>query len=236
MPLPQYTSVLKEATLLSELTAETYPTDLAAEANHRVANSLSALAGLVQREMSGLASAPHEVMPVADVRNLLAGLRARIGAVAKVHRTLAATKGETRVELSSYLQPIAAELISSLAAPGTLTLHFACQLGCRLESHRALYLGLIVVELVTNSVKYAHPAGAPGIVAISCRLDPGSVELRVRDDGVGLPEKFAQREGQHGLGLIMSMAAQIGATASWHSSDLGLEWVLSVPTPECVSP
>lgn len=215
--------------MLNDPSPTSHAPDLSAEANHRVANSLSALAALIRRQHASLPDDPYELMPVAEVRELLGGLRARVASVARLHRMLA-NVGGAQVDLGAYLQPITSELVSSLTPPGTCTLHFACELGCRLEADRALYLGLIVVELVTNAIKYAHPAGAPGTIAVQCRRDPGGIEVSVRDDGVGLPKHLDAHPGGRGLDLVLSMAAQIEATATVNSSDLGLEWVLRLPS------
>ena len=104
--------------------------------------------------------------------------------------------------MGSYLHQIASELIATLSQPGTVVLHFVCELGCRVAPERALYLGLIVIELVTNSLKYAHPTGVNGAIAIRCWRTVDSVVIEVSDDGVGFPEGFDPASSRSGLRIV----------------------------------
>src|SRR5690349_7830993 len=119
--------------------------DLVAEANHRIANSLSALAGLVQQQISAL-HPDRNAIAAAEVKMMLAEVRARVDAVARLHRALSDIPAGAPIDLGKYLQQIASELIATLTPPNTVTLHFVCELGCKVAPDRALYLGLIVVE------------------------------------------------------------------------------------------
>ena len=58
---------------------------------------------------------------------------------------------------------------------------------------------LIICEIMTNAMKYAHPAGVPKVhMKVVCRfpLPDGSLFVSVSDDGVGLPEGFEHRQGR----------------------------------------
>jgi two-component sensor histidine kinase len=55
-----------------------------------------------------------------------------------------------------------------------------------------LPLALITAELVSNSLKYAHPAGLPTKISLSCRPDDkGDLTIVYEDDGVGFPESLS---------------------------------------------
>ena len=92
-------------------------------------------------------------------------------------------------------------------------------------------MGLIVTELVTNAVKYAHPAGAPGRVEVRCRRAcDDSVEVSVADDGVGFPEDFDPvSDGGLGLRVVRSLARQLGADLAFESGPLGLTVRVTAP-------
>lgn len=202
--------------------------DLVAEANHRIANSLTALAGLVQQQIHALHPDRHEIAAT-DVKLMLGEVRARVDAVARLHRALSDIPAGAPIDLGKYLQQIASELIATLTPPNTVTFHFACELGCKVTPERALYLGLIVVELVTNSLKYAHPAGVNGTIRIQCWKTEVSIVLEVADDGVGYPDGFDPAKSTSGLRIVRSLVQQIGGTADFESDDLGVTCTIQAP-------
>jgi two-component sensor histidine kinase len=202
--------------------------DRVAEANHRIANSLSAIAALVQHRLVGLRS--DHAIAASEVRQILAEVRARVDAVARLHRILSDAGDDVPVDIGGYLQQIASELVSSLSSKDSVTLHFVCELGCRVAPDRALYLGLIVVELVTNALKYAHPAGVHGEIAIRCYRGVDAIVVDVSDDGVGFPEGFdPDGDSSSGLRLIRSLAEQIGGRVSFESNSLGCQSMIYAP-------
>ncbi len=201
---------------------------LVAEANHRIANSLSAIGGVIHHQTSRLKT--DRTMTTGEVRQLLDDVKARIDTVARLHRTLSTVDPGAHLDLGAYLPQIASQLVTSLSRPNSVVLHCVCQLGCRAAPERARYLGLILVELITNSIKYAHPAGVAGKIELSCQQDPDGIVVEVADDGVGFPEGFdPHHEGSSGVGLAHLLAKQIGAELSFHSDGLGLRCIIRAP-------
>jgi two-component sensor histidine kinase len=91
-------------------------------------------------------------------------------------------------------------------------------------------VGLAVSELVMNAVKFAHPAGVAGELLIACNRRDDLIVIEVTDDGVGLPEGFDPAvDGQFGLQLLRSLAAQLKARLEFHNTELGLRVRLSLP-------
>jgi two-component sensor histidine kinase len=202
--------------------------DLVAEANHRIANSLGLISGLVKRQVFELDARRH--YSHSQVRRILDDVRSRVDTVARFHRMLSGPAGEGPVEVGGYVHQLASNLVSSLSSPEAVTLHFMCELGCRLERARALHLGLIVCELVTNSIKYAHPTGVHGQIQIRCRREPQGIAVEVSDDGIGLPEAFdIELDGGTGLKLMRSLAQQISATLAFEDGGLGFRCAIHVP-------
>jgi len=215
--------LLQDPTLSGTLPAR----DLVAEANHRIANSLAAISSLVQHQASAIDA--DGTLTATEVRRVLGEVRARVDAVARLHRALS-DSGDEPVDVGGYVQQIASELVSSLSSPDRPSLHFLGEIGCRIAPERALYLGLIVIELVTNSLKYAHPTGVPGEIAIHCRREGHMVRVDVSDDGVGLPEAFDLGGSRtSGLRLVRSLAEQIGGTVAFTSEGLGLHGIIRAP-------
>jgi two-component sensor histidine kinase len=76
----------------------------------------------------------------------------------------------------------------------------------------AVHCGLILNELITNTLKYAFPNGREGEVSVSLEHDSatGAVCLRVSDNGVGLPADFDLRQSNSlGLRLVQMLAGQM---------------------------
>lgn len=208
--------------------------DLLAEANHRIANSLSLVAALARQQLGGLKD-DNATLAASEVRGLLLQLAGRIDAVSRLHRMLSQGESEKPIDIGGYLQQVASEAVASMAKPDRVVLHFATELGCRVPPERALHIGLIVVELVVNSIKHAHPAGIQGHIEIRCRRDPGAIVVDVTDDGVGLPEVFDEKAGAHaGLRLVNALARQIGASVRFESGGLGLRCEITAPVAAAV--
>ena len=184
------------------------------EAEHRIANSLQMIGAIVrQRARSGTVSNPQTfLVEIAD----------RIETVGRLHRFLADSTTGT-VQLAAYLQEICDRLTGALA-PRATSLSFDCPLDCSLPAKTALPLGLITAELISNSLKYAHPAGLPTKITLSCRPDKkGGLTIAYEDDGVGFPDGFDVDEAGHmGMNFIRLLSKGLGGEPEWHSDSLGI--------------
>jgi two-component sensor histidine kinase len=204
---------------------------VAAEANRRIAKNLSLIAGLARLRASSIPKNPR-MMQGDEVRLILEKFGGRLDKVARLHRLLSSGQQDAPVHIPDYLRDIAEAVISSLAVAEETELQFASDPGCFLPPKDALSLGLIVGELVTNAVKYAHPTGIAGTIMVSCRrASAKNITIEISDDGVGLPEGVdPMKNDNFGFRLLRSLADQLGATIAFHSDCLGLRFVLHMPT------
>jgi two-component sensor histidine kinase len=205
--------------------------DGVAEANHRIANHLSMIISLLRLHAKRL-KAQTEPVSGAELSLLLGGIGEKVETIARLHRELAHVQGDDCVDLGEYLRNITLGVVSSLA-PDWTDLRFALDGDCTVAGTQALPIGLIVCEVVTNAVKYAHPSGVPGRLAVACGRSAGHLEIDVVDDGVGLPDGFDPATGgQIGLNSIRALAGQLGATMTFASDALGVAFQLRVPFAE----
>jgi two-component sensor histidine kinase len=97
-----------------------------------------------------------------------------------------------------------------------------------LPTDRAIPIGLIVNELVTNAVKYGFPGEATGTVTVTLKRLPGELRLTVADDGQGLDP----RRPDSGLGgrLVDRLAQQLGGQVERKSDSRGTAVQLIFPS------
>src|SRR5262245_18876984 len=135
-------------------------TDLVAEANHRVANSLALLGGLVRMQARAIGKNSH-AHSNAEIRLLSDGIAARIATTGQLHRMLATMPTEGTIPLNAHLTEVCANLITAFSSeqqPVSIEHHGQA---CQVLTRQVQPLTLIVCEILTNALKYAHPAGAP---------------------------------------------------------------------------
>jgi two-component sensor histidine kinase len=221
-------SLLGSELMAPRLTLAFSRPELAAGSDRRIADNLAMVAGLDRASSLGRRFSPIDGD---EVRTSLAGLGGRADAVTRLHRMLAERPAEAAVNLGEYLEDISAAIVVALTGDRHIRLQLACDPCCFASPERALSIGFIVVELITNAVKYAHPTGVAGEIKVACRQgSDGTLTLQVSDDGVGLPEGMdPTRVDSLGLWLVRSLAAQLGARVRFEHDALGLSCVLQIP-------
>jgi len=207
--------------------------DPAAETDHRIANSLALIVSLVKTHARAVSRLDADQSPQ-QVSLLLEEVAGRIETVGRLHRLLSRSGAEAGTDLSAYLQEVCDGLLSALSSAERFNIVHVPTGGCIIPARQAVPLGLIVCELVTNSVKYSHPANTRGDVGVACGREPdGTLFVEVADDGVGLPEGFdPAKDGGYGLRLVRGLAQQLNASCAFHNHGLGLRFRLVVPASE----
>ncbi len=188
------------------------------EVNHRVANSLQLVSAMVALQSGALADAA--------AKDALADTQRRISAIAQVHRRLYTSDDVESVDMREYLAALVDELRatwSTDAAPRTLRLEAD---PIRLPTDRAVSLGVIVTELVSNACKYAYP-GASGEVRVALARDgDAAFRLAVEDDGVGMPADAKPRGTGLGTKLIRAMAQSLQSVVEYEQAGTGVRATL----------
>ena len=204
--------------------------DAIAEANHRIANNLTLVASMVRMYARSLGDGA-EPLSNHEARALLEEIGTRIEQVAHLHGLMAAHEHGEPVDLAGYLREICETVVASLTFLGKADLEYASQGPCLIAPERALPVGLIMGELVTNAVKYAHPTSVTGKILVGCQTLDGVIIVRVADDGIGLPEGFnPMRDGGLGLRLVRSLVHQVAGKLVFDDTGVGLSVAVHVPT------
>jgi two-component sensor histidine kinase len=205
-------------------------TDLLAEANHRIANHLALLSGMVQMQASALAKGP-DLYTRAQVKGMLQETAGKIVGIGNMHRRFAHSAGDEEFDLSTHLIECTHQLVSHLALDKRVAIKERLEKNCFVTPDQAQTIVLIVGEILMNAVKHAHPTGLPISLEICCaRSKDGGIVVEVGDDGVGFPEGFdAKTDGGLGLRLIRSLADKLNARLDIESDSLGLQFRLRIP-------
>lgn len=169
------------------------------ELSHRVKNSLAIVSSIVSSEAR---AGPEALRPV------LERVGTRVAAVGRLYDTISRTGAIAQVPVRPYLEAILEGLESSLAGEGRVAITSDLP-EITLAGQQAVSLGLVVNELVTNSLKHAFPEGRSGRIAVRLRREGETCHLSIGDNGVG---GEAEGEGERGLGsrLVAAFVANLG--------------------------
>ena len=190
------------------------------EVNHRVANSLQLVSAFVQLQSAAIEDAA--------AREALEDTQRRIAAIGAVHRRLYTSHSVDGVEMGEYLHALVDELgqtWSTAEAERRIVLDAE---PVRLPTDRAVSVGVIVNELVSNACKYAYPGpGCGGEIRVALRRDGDRFTLAVEDDGVGMATDAPARGTGLGTKLIRAMAQSLQSAVEYDTSGRGLRATLS---------
>ena len=215
--------------LLTPLSSSSSPCDPAAEANHRIANSLALLTGLVR--MEGTSARKHGASySGAEVCLLLDGVAARIGTISQLHRILSRRAPDGVVDMQPHLKEITDALTAALSSGEQHLRVVHTGRDCLVLMRHVQPIVLILSEIFINAVKYAHPTGVPLIILVDCEPSPdGRLLLTISDDGVGLPEGFVpERDGGMGFKVMYRLAQEMGCDLRILSTHLCLSFRLTL--------
>ena len=148
-------------------------------------------------------------------RELKKDLQNRARSMALIHETLYRTHQFSNVDMDAYLTPLIDQIFKSYSSSKSIRIIVDAE-GVALDIARASPVGLIINELVTNSLKHAFPQEEmarrankkePCIVGVQMTKEDSSYLLRVFDNGIGLPAGFDPLKAKSlGLKLVNFLA------------------------------
>jgi len=170
------------------------------EIHHRVKNNLQIISSLLRLQSRHLDDARSV--------EILNDSRSRIGAMALIHKTLYKPTNIASVSFHEYINELAAQLFDFYGVdPDRITLVTDLE-SISLNIETATPCGLIINELVTNSLKYAFPDKRKGLISVALKCNgPGKkCKLRISDNGIGLPVGLDIRQTESlGLSLVVNL-------------------------------
>jgi PAS domain S-box-containing protein len=195
------------------------------EIHHRVKNNLQITSSLLRLQL-GTVTDP-------TARHVLQESQDRIRSMALVHEMLYRSADLSRVDFGPYVRTLTEQLFRAHSVDSR---HIAFRVDIPslvLSVDLAMPLGLIINELVANSLKHAFPEGQGGSIEIKLRVQDGSFELLVRDNGVGLGRTAPpEKKTTLGLQLVRTLTEQLAGRLQWRSpGDGGAEALITFRQP-----
>ena len=192
-----------------------------AELNHRVKNSLTAVAGILRLQAAGAGQT--------DARVQLLKAADRVHAIASVHECLYRSGRNESVELGAYAAALCEGLSSSLLEDGRIRIETQST-PVMTNLDEAVPLGFIINELVTNAVKHAYPAPIPGVIRVAVQAVGDEVIVTVADSGCGSPDTARLFDtGGLGMTLVRSLVGQIRGELRISAASPGLVFEVRAP-------
>jgi two-component sensor histidine kinase len=172
------------------------------EVNHRVKNNLQIITSILNLQISQLKD--KKLVPV------MIEFQNRFYALSSIYSSLYQSDNKEEIDISAYLKDLTNNLFISYSNP-----HRSISLVCEtdrifLEYSQAITCGLIVNELVSNSIKYAFPNYRKGKITVSLHQTGQKISLRIKDDGIGIKPKEKKKQlDTLGLQLVESLVHQL---------------------------
>lgn len=197
------------------------------EVHHRVKNNLQIVSSLLDLQSDYIEDEKSRIF-FRDSQN-------RIRSMALIHQKLCQSERLAFIDLREYIEELANYLYSTSVHEPDL-IHLKVDMGdISLSMDEAVPCGLIVNELLSNSLKHAFPDNRGGEIMIRGRIKDGWIVLTISDNGAGLPPGLDFRNTETlGLQLVTTLAKQLRGRIDINSERGGT--VVSVAFPGSNSP
>ena len=182
------------------------------EIHHRVKNNLQIISSLLNIQSENI----NDPMVLSSIREG----QSRVQAMSLIHQNLYQSEHLSNVDIENYLKELIVYLSEMFAKEGKEISVEVDANNINFDIDTAIPLGLIVNELVSNAYKYAFEQQASGKIKIGIKaLNETDYELKVDDDGKGLPDDFNPSKSKSlGLKLVSILSRQLRGKFSSSSS------------------
>jgi len=175
------------------------------EIHHRVKNNLQIVASLLNLQSRYITDA-QTLAAIREGQN-------RVKAMALVHERLYRTEDISHISLHDYIKFLGTGLFQFYDAKRRgirLTLEIE---SINVDTDTAIPLGLILNELISNSLKYAFPDGRSGDIVVNIKREDHTLTVLYRDTGIGIPADLDWKNTQSlGLRLVITLVDQLDGT------------------------
>ena len=191
------------------------------EIHHRVKNNLQIVASLLH--------IPARQISDPAVLAILDESQNRVKAMALVHERLYRSDDISSIDMGDYAKFMGTSLVRFYGV-GAAQVKFEVEMpDVRFDINRAIPLGLLLNELLSNALKHAFPAGRKGNITLTGEQAGDSVRITVQDDGCGIPATLDWKDTQSlGLRLVNSLTEQLSGTIELDRTS-GTKFTITIP-------
>lgn len=176
------------------------------EIHHRVKNNLQIISSLLDLQERYVKNDPTAVNVLKEIKN-------RVMSMAMIHEMIYQSEDLSHINFSEYIRNLISNLFQSYGANSSITSVINIeQIYMNIET--AVPLGLIISELISNSLKYAFPEDKKGEILVNLTKNE-KFELTISDNGIGIPKK---NRLQHRIDLRTQTGKIPNKPNRWHSS------------------
>ncbi|NQT25854.1 PAS domain S-box protein [candidate division KSB1 bacterium] len=192
------------------------------EIHHRVKNNLQIIISLLNLQS-------YRIEDKA-AKQAFENSRQRVYSMALVHEKLYRSNNFANIQFNDYVKTMTTEIVRASVDISKVRLEIKVE-AVELSIDLAIPFGLIINELITNSIKYAFPDERKGKIQILFKSVKDQYELTVIDDGIGLPDDvYFQKKGSLGMQLIHILTEQIGGSIEI-SREGGTRFTIQIDKP-----
>ncbi len=178
---------------------------LLGEIHHRVKNNLQLISSILSLQGKSLDSE--------SAQEAIMDGKSRVRSMALIHQDLYNKKNLRGVGVKEYLEKLTRELFATYNTKGEKIQLEMDISDCELDIDTMIPLGLIINELITNSLKYAFPEDNTGKISVNLNHDGNVIHLKIADDGIGFdPDKV--RNNAFGTTMIRALSQQLNSDFS----------------------
>jgi two-component sensor histidine kinase len=189
------------------------------EVHHRVKNNLQIICSLLSLQADRLDDN--------EPKKYLDSSVARIKSMSLIHELLYQTKGLNAINLKQYIEKLIFDISSTLSFENEITFITDIQ-DMTISLDKAVPCGLIITELITNSIKHAYPEDTQDKqIEIRFKTDDESSTLCIKDNGVGIDTEFSS--DSLGLTVVNSLVRQLRGNISFKNEN-GLAVKIELPS------
>lgn len=176
---------------------------LLSEIHHRIKNNLQIISSLISLQSNKI-----------DTKNIKSNfdeINYRIKSIALIHEMLYSNNNFQFIDSTSYVKKLTDNIFISLNNNLNVIIKYDLQ-NLKLNIDTAIPLGLILNEIITNSIKYAFPNNMNGELFISLKKTNNQMKLILKDNGIGLADNYDINNCKTlGLSLVTNLTTQLGA-------------------------
>lgn len=190
------------------------------EAHHRIKNNMAMVQSLLQLQSGSTNNS--------EAASLLMDAASRMHSMALLYDKLFRAEHHGQLALDSFLVPVVENGVHNYPVTVELETHLDIASDV-VEAGVLTALGILVNELVSNSLKHAFAGMTQGRITLKCKVVSHTLELEYRDNGNGVPDAALKANGEHfGLELLSLLSEQLRGTLKY-STDGGACYHLDIP-------